>query len=118
MIKQSFLKKIFSIFVLLAVIILGVIPLINSQSINSEIISTSIIIICVGLGYLSILYRPQWNKAVLFFEGLIIVLTGTLFLTNPYNYFFIVIGIVVILISILAYMKKMPSFFLDFFYRN
>lgn len=118
MIKSSVLKKIFAVMVFLLVIYVGILPLINYQNINSETISTSLIIICIGLAYIFTLFRPQWNKALLFIEGLIILLTGSLFLEYPYNYFFITIGVFVILIAILAYMKRLPKFFLDFFYRQ
>jgi len=116
MIKKTFLNKLFSILVLLFVIIWGILPLFSNQ-ITNEIISTSIIVIGIGLGYISILYKPEWNKGVLFLEGLIISVAGSLFLSFPYNYLFIAIGVIVIIVSILAYRRKLPNFLLGFFYR-
>ncbi|MCC7553554.1 MAG: hypothetical protein KO202_03540 [Methanobacteriaceae archaeon] len=118
MIKTSFLKKLFSIFILLFVFLVGILPLFNNQSINSEIISTSIIVIAVGLGYLLSLYKPQWNKAVLLIDGIAITISGSLFLSYPYNYTFIIIGVSIIILAILAYMRRLPSFILSFFYRT
>jgi predicted membrane protein len=117
MIKVSILKKVFTILIIFLVIYAGVLPLVSGQNLNSEIISTSIIVILIGIAYPLILYRPQWNKSVLFIEGLVVCITGSIFLTNPYNFYFIAIGAIIILISVLAYMKKLPNFLLGFFYR-
>ncbi|MDL2246369.1 hypothetical protein LJB96_01995 [Methanobrevibacter sp. OttesenSCG-928-K11] len=117
MIKVGVLKKVFTILIVFLVIYAGVYPLVSSQNLNSEIISTSIIVILIGIAYPLILYKPQWNKAVLFIEGLVVCVTGSIFLSIPYNLYFIAIGVIIILISALAYMKKLPSFLLGFFYR-
>ena len=117
MIKVNILKKIFAVLVLILVIYVGILPLLDFQNLNSEIISTSIIIICLGLGYVSILFKPQWNKAILLIEGIVIIATGSIFLGFPYNYIFIIIGAIIVLIAIAAYRKKLPTFILDFFYK-
>lgn len=115
MIRVNVLKKVFALLVLLLVVYIGILPLFGN--LTSDIIATSVIVICVGMGYVTILFQPQWNKAALLIEGVVIMAVGAIFLSFPNNYLFIVIGTIIILIDIAAYRKRLPSFLLDFFYK-
>lgn len=100
----------------LVVIFWGVSPFITNTPLTNDILASSIILILIGIGYIICVIKPEWNKAVLFFEGIVIAISGVL-LTFPYNALFFVIGMAVLLIAVLAYIQKLPKFLLKFFYR-
>ena len=46
--------------------------------------------------------KPQWAKAVFFFEGIIIGISGYTLLATPYNYLLGIIGLAIVVIAVLA----------------
>ena len=98
-------------------IVIGILPIIKREVLTNDSIATSIILILLGIAYLIISFRPQWTKAVFFFEGIVIGVVGYSILAFPYNIGFAIIGLLIIAIAILAYLMKLPQSMLKFFYR-
>ena len=98
-------------------IIVGILPLIRGDALTSDSIATSIIFILLGIAYIVIALRPEWTKAVFFFEGIVIGVAGYMLVEFPYNFGFAIIGLFIIAIAILAYLMKLPPSMLKFFYR-
>ena len=67
--------------------------------------------------YIVIVAKPQWAKAVFFFEGIIIGISGYTLLATPYNYLLGIIGLAIVVIAVLAYLQKLPMSILKYFYR-
>ncbi len=112
------IKHINRLGIILALVLIfwGISPFVTGTSLTNDVLASSIILILIGVGYIISVLKPQFIKAVLFFEGIIIAFSGFL-LINPYDILFFIIGIVVFIISILAYIQKLPKFLLKFFYR-
>ncbi|MBR6023826.1 MAG: hypothetical protein IK044_02525 [Methanobrevibacter sp.] len=98
-------------------IVVGILPIVRGEVLTNDTIATSIILILLGIAYLIISFRPEWTKAVFFFEGIVIGVVGYTILAFPYNVGFAVIGLIIIAIAILAYLMKLPQGMLKFFYR-
>ena len=116
---MSRIKTIKMLGMILAVmlIVIGILPIIKGEVLTNDSIATSIILILLGIAYLIISFRPQWTKAVFFFEGIVIGVVGYSILAFPYNIGFAIIGLLIIAIAILAYLMKLPQSMLKFFYR-
>ena len=71
----------------------------------------------IGIAYFIIMFKPPWTKAVFFFEGIVIGACGFMLFDNPYNIGFAVIGLIIVIIAILAYLQKLPAPILKFFYK-
>ena len=99
-------------------IIVGILPIIRGDVLTNDSIATSIILILLGVAYLIISFKPEWTKAVFFFEGIVIGVVGYSILAFPYNIGFAIIGLLIIAIAILAYLMKLPQGMLKFFYRE
>ena len=104
------------IVIAIILIILGVYPFFSNTPIVSDVLASSIILILIGVGYIISVFVPKWNKAIIFCEGVIIAIAGSL-LEYPYNYWFYVIGILLIILAALAYTRRLPNAILRFFYR-
>ena len=98
-------------------IIVGILPIIRGDVLTNDSIATSIILILLGIAYIIITFKPEWTKAVFFFEGIVIGVVGYSILAFPYNIGFAIIGLLIIAIAILAYLMKLPQGMLKFFYR-
>lgn len=112
-------KNIKSLGIILAILllVLGIAPFFDGTKITNDVMASSIILILIGIAYPLIVFKPQWNKAVLFFEGIVIGVAGYMLLSMPYNIIFGIIGAIVIIIAVLAYIQKLPNSLLKFFYR-
>lgn len=93
-------------------------PFLLNQPVNGDLLATSIILICIAVGYCVTVFKPSWLKAVLFFEGIIIAVVGYSLLQIPYNIILAVIGLIILIVSILAYTQKLPNKVLRIFYRQ
>ena len=109
--------KIFGMVLAIALIIVGILPVIRGEVLTNDSIATSIILILLGIAYLIISFKPEWTKAVFFFEGIVIGVVGYTILAFPYNIGFGIIGLIIIIIAVLAYTMKLPKGMLKFFYR-
>ncbi len=108
--------KLLGILLAILVIFLGVRSLFTQEITNDNIAST-IILVLIGIAYMIILVKPSWAKAVFFFEGIIIGISGYMLLAIPYNYLLAIVGLVIVVIAILAYLQKLPMSILKYFYR-
>ena len=109
--------KLLGVMLALALIVWGVSPFLRHQTITNDVLATTIIFVLIGVAYMIILYNPSWTKAVFFFEGIVIAVAGYMLLNMPYNIELVVIGLIIITISILAYLQKLPPSILKWFYR-
>ena len=108
--------KLLGILLAILVIFLGVRSLFI-QEITNDNIASAIILVLIGIAYMIILVKPSWAKAVFFFEGIIIGISGYMLLAIPYNYLLAIVGLVIVVIAILAYLQKLPMSILKYFYR-
>ena len=108
--------KLLGILLAVLVIFLGVRPLFT-QTITNDSIASAIILVLIGIAYIVIVAKPQWAKAVFFFEGIIIGISGYTLLATPYNYLLGIIGLAIVVIAVLAYLQKLPMSILKYFYR-
>ena len=92
----------------LMLIVWGILPIIRGSA---------LILVLIGVAYLIILYNPSWTKAVFFFEGIVIAVSGYMILSYPYNLELVIVGLIIIIIAILAYLQKLPPNILKWFYR-
>lgn len=109
--------KMLGMLLAVVLIIVGILPVIRGEVLTNDSIATSIILILLGIAYIIISFRPEWTKAVFFFEGIVIGVVGYTILAFPYNIGFAIIGIIIIAIAVLAYLMKLPKGILKFFYR-
>ena len=109
--------KMFGVLLAVVLIIVGILPVIRGNVLTNDSIATSIILILLGIAYIIITFKPEWTKAVFFFEGIVIGVVGYTILAFPYNIGFAIIGLIIIAIAVLAYLMKLPKGILKFFYR-
>lgn len=105
--------------VMLAVMLIfwAISPFLRHQPITNDIMATAIILILIAIAYFIILYNPSWTKAVFFFEGIVIGVSGYMLLDYPYSLEFIIVGLIIVVIAVLAYLQKLPPSILKWFYR-
>ena len=109
--------KLLGVMLALMLIVWGVYPFLRHQAITNDTLATAIILVLIGVAYLIILYNPSWTKAVFFFEGIVIGVSGYMLLDYPYNIELVVVGLFIIAIAVLAYLQKLPPNILKWFYR-
>ena len=108
--------KLLGILLAILIIFLGFRSLFT-QKITNDSIASTIILALIGSAYIIIVAKPSWAKAVFFFEGIIIGVSGYTLLAIPYNYLLAVVGIIIVVIAILTYLQKLPMSVLKYFYR-
>ncbi len=108
----------YSIFFLFVMVSLALAPFYLGEPFTPENIATAFLISLVGVAFPLVSFRPQWNKAMLLLEGILFAAVGFTFLKTPYNYVFLVFGLILVAISLLAYMRKLPPRLLWFFYQS
>ena len=109
--------KLLGVLLALMLIIWAVSPILRHQPLTNDVMATSIILILIAIAYLIILFNPSWTKAVFFFEGIVIGVCGYVLLDYPFNIELVVVGVIIIIIAILAYLRKLPPSILKWFYR-
>lgn len=109
--------KLLGVMLALVLIVWAIAPFYRHQPITNDVMATAIIFILIAMAYFIILYNPSWTKAVFFFEGIVIGVSGYMLLDYPYNLEFVIVGVIIIAIAILAYMQKLPPAILKWFYR-
>ena len=109
--------KLLGVMLAVMLIVWAIAPFIRHQPITNELMATAIILILIAVAYFIILLNPGWTKAVFFFEGIVIGVSGYMLLAHPYNLGFVIVGVIIILIAILAYLQKLPPSILKWFYR-
>ena len=76
--------KLLGVILALALIVWAILPFVSHKPITNDVLATSIILILIAVAYLIILYNPSWTKAVFFFEGIVIGVSGYMLLDYPY----------------------------------
>ena len=109
--------KLLGVMLALMLVVWGISPFIRHDPITNDVIATSIILILIAIAYFIILFNPSWTKAVFFFEGIVIGVSGYMLLDYPYNLEFAIVGLIIIAIAVLAYLQKLPPNILKWFYR-
>ena len=109
--------KLLGVVLALMLIVWGLTPIFRHEALTNDVLATAIILVMIGIAYLIIMYNPGWTKAVFFFEGIIIAVCGYMFLDYPYNLELAIVGLIIIIIAILAYLQKLPPSILKWFYR-
>lgn len=109
--------KLLGVMLALMLIVWAISPFLRHQPITNEVLASVIILILIAAAYLIILFNPSWTKAVFFFEGIVIGVSGYMLLAYPYNLEFAIVGIIIIVIAILAYLQKLPLSILKWFYK-
>lgn len=108
----------FSIVFAFIMIAWAMLPFLGYSTLDNMSIATSAILILIGVAYPLSIFKPQWNKSLLFFEGIIFAAIGQIFLKPLDSYLFLIIGIALAMLAILAYLRKLPNSLLKFFYRT
>ena len=109
--------KLLGILLALMLIVWAITPFLRHQTITLEVMATAIILILIAVAYFIILFNPSWTKAVFFFEGIVIAVSGYMLLDYPYSLEFVIVGLIIIIIAVLAYLQKLPPSILKWFYR-
>ncbi|WP_458454222.1 hypothetical protein [Methanobrevibacter sp.] len=109
--------KLLGVMLALMLIVWAISPFLRHETITNDIMATAIILILLAVAYFIILFNPSWTKAVFFFEGIVIGVSGYMLLAHPYNIEFVIVGVIIIIIAILAYLQKLPPSILKWFYR-
>ena len=109
--------KLLGVMLALMLIVWAISPFLRHQPITNDVMATAIILILIAVAYLIIMFNPGWTKAVFFFEGIVIGVSGYMLLAYPYSIEFVIVGLIIVIIAILAYMQKLPPSILKWFYR-
>lgn len=109
--------KLLGVMLALVLIVWALAPILRHQPLTNDVIATAIILILIAIAYLIIMFKPPWTKAVFFFEGIVIGVSGYMLLDFPYNIELLVVGLIIVIIAILAYLQKLPPNILKWFYR-
>lgn len=109
--------KLLGVMLALVLIVWAISPFVTHKPITNDVLATAIILILLAVAYLIILYNPSWTKAVFFFEGIVIGVSGYMLLDYPYGIEFAIVGLIIVIIAILAYLQKLPPSILKWFYR-
>ena len=99
-------------------IVLGIWDLVMVKPVTYDVIATSIVLIVIGATLGVSLFVQSWVKAAIFIDGLVFIATGVTFLVAPYNYVFIIFGLLLVVIAVLAYTRHLPDSMLRLFYKN
>ena len=109
--------KLLGVALALMLIVMAILPFLRHQPITHDVIATAIILILIAVAYFIIMYNPGWTKAVFFFEGIVIGVSGYMLLDLPYSIEFLIVGLIIVIVAILAYLQKLPPSILKWFYR-
>ena len=99
-------------------ILLGLLNYTSAATASLDVIASTVVLIVVGWTLAMSVFEPNWIKAAIFIDGLVFVIVGIVLLGSPYNYIFLLFGLVLIAISVLAYLRKLPDSILKYFYRS
>ena len=99
-------------------ILLGLWNYVSAGSATLDVIASSVVLVVVGWTLAMSLFEPNWIKAAIFLDGLVFLAVGITFLLSPYNYIFILFGVILIAIAVLAYLRRLPPNILRYFYRT
>ena len=81
---------------------------------NIKLLGILLAILVIFLGIRSLFTQTITNDSI---ASAIIGISGYMLLAIPYNYLLGIIGLVIVVIAILAYLQKLPMSILKYFYR-
>ena len=99
-------------------IVLGLWNYASAKPVTLDIIASSVVLVVVGWTLAMSIFEPNWIKAAIFVDGLVFLGVALSLLVSPYNYIFLLFGVILIVVAVLAYMRKLPDNLLRFFYRS
>ena len=108
----------FSVIFAFIMITWALLPLLGFSPVEDTTVATSIVLILIGVAYPLAVLKPQWNKSLLFFEGIIFAAVGLIYLKLLGNPLLLIIGVTLAILAILAYIRKLPNGLLKFFYQS
>lgn len=108
---------IISIFISIFIIALAAYNLATASVWDTETIMITILLVIIGVTYAMSTFVPSWLKSAVFLDGVIFGLSY-FFVTSPLNIVFGVVGLLLLALSILAYLGKLPISLLRLFYQN
>lgn len=111
--KFSFLGIIISIFL----IALGAYNLATSSVWDYDTIVVTIILVIVGVTYAMSTFVPAWLKSAVFVDGLVFGISY-FYVTSPLNVLFGIVGLLLLILAIFAYIGKLPNSLLRLFYQK
>lgn len=97
-------------------IVLGLWNYVDSNPVTLDVIASSVVLVVVGWTLALTVFEPSWTKAAIFIDGLIFLAVGITFLLMPYNLIFILFGVILLAVSVAAYLGKLPKSFLRLFH--
>ncbi len=108
---------IISVFISIIIIALGAYNLATANVINQEVIMITILLVIIGVTYAMSTFVPAWLKSAVFVDGVIFGISY-FFTNSPLNIIFGVVGVLLLALSILAYLGKLPNSLLRLFYQK
>ena len=95
--------KLLGVMLAVMLIVWAIAPFLRHQPITNDVMATAIILILIAVAYFIILFNPG--------------VSGYMLLAHPYNLGFVIVGAIIVIIAILAYLQKLPPSILKWFYR-
>lgn len=89
----------------------------TAKVIDHDCVMITIILVVVGVTYATSTFVPAWLKAAVFVDGVVFAFSF-FFMTSPLNIVFGVVGLLLLALSILAYIQKLPNSLLRLFYQK
>ena len=77
--------KLLGVMLALMLIVWGISPFLRHQPITNDVMATAIILVLIAIAYFIILFNPSWTKAVFFFEGIVIGVSGYILLAQYFH---------------------------------
>ncbi|WP_297982157.1 hypothetical protein [uncultured Methanobrevibacter sp.] len=102
--KKTIILLAFSVILM----VLGLWNYADANPVTYDVIASSVVLVVVGWTLALSVFERSWTKAALFFDGLVFIAVGIAFLLSPYNYIFMLFGLIILVVSILAYLNKLP----------
>ncbi|KZX15882.1 hypothetical protein MBCUT_12070 [Methanobrevibacter cuticularis] len=87
----------------------SLLPLVENVPITTMTIASSVVLFLVGIAYPIIIFKPEWSKAILLFEGIIFLIIGLMYLNFPVNIIYMVLGLILVVVSLMAYANRLPG---------
>lgn len=111
-------NELFAIIFFFVLVSWAIVPFFMSSSFTLSDIGYAIILIVIGLTYMLTAFVPQWNKSAIMSDGVVFILTSLFLFSGLNRYVFFIFGACLILLSVLAYDKRLPPKLLKHFYKE
>lgn len=108
---------IISVIISIFIIALAAYNFATAKVMDIELIMITILLVVIGVTYALSTFVPAWLKSAVFVDGIIFVISY-LFVSYPLNILFGIVGVILIILAVLAYIGKLPNSLLRVFYQN